>query len=62
MPNFQFYLAGERVASFRGAKKDQLLAKLQQLSEAQEELAAQAAAQEEEGAFMPDPASMLVGA
>ena len=38
VPNFAFFRGGERVGAFRGAKKDQLLGKLQQL-----QVAAQAA-------------------
>lgn len=66
MPNFQFFLGGERVASFKGAKKDQLLSRVQQLQEAQRELGQQrqqaAAAAAEGETFLPNPAGMLVGA
>lgn len=38
VPNFSFYLAGEKVAAFRGAKKDQLLSKVQHLQQAQQQV------------------------
>lgn len=43
VPNFAFFLGGEKVGAFRGAKKDQLLATLQQLQAAQQEMVAQSA-------------------
>jgi thiol-disulfide isomerase/thioredoxin len=48
VPNFSFYLGGEKVGSFRGAKKDQLLGTLEQLQaaqQAQQQLADQSGAE-----------------